>query len=55
MAVAMSDWAYEYGVGFSKIISMGNKADLNENDLIQELADDDMTDVIALYLESIEQ
>jgi len=54
MAVAFTDWAYEYGVGFSKIISMGNKADLNENDFMQELADDEQTHVIALYLESME-
>ncbi|MCH2189089.1 CoA-binding protein, partial [Candidatus Gracilibacteria bacterium] len=38
MAVAFTDWAYEYGLGFSKIISMGNKADLNENDFLQQLA-----------------
>ncbi len=55
MAVAFTDWAYEYGVGFSKIISMGNKADLCENDFLQELVDDEQTDVIALYLESMEQ
>lgn len=54
MAVAFTDWAYEYGLGFSKIISMGNKADLCENDFLEELADDEQTQVIALYLESIE-
>ncbi len=54
MAVAFTDWAYEYNVGFSKIISMGNKCDLSENDFLQELAHDKKTDVIALYLESIE-
>jgi len=54
MAVAFTDWAYEYGVGFSKIISMGNKADLCENDFLEELIHDKKTQVIALYLESIE-
>ena len=34
---------------------MGNKADLNENDFLAELAHDPDTEVIALYLESIEQ
>ncbi len=55
MAVAFTDWAYEYGVWFSKIISMWNKADLNENDFMQELIDDKQTHVITLYLESMEQ
>lgn len=55
MAVAFTDWAYDYGVGFSKIISMWNKAGIWENDLLQELAEDSKTEVIALYLESIEQ
>lgn len=54
MAVAFTDWAYEYGLGFSKIVSMGNKVDLCENDFLEELADDQQTQVIALYLESIE-
>jgi len=55
MAVAFTDWAYEYWVGFSKIISMWNKADLCENDFMQELVEDTQTHVIALYLESIEK
>ena len=55
MAVAFTDWAYRNGLGFSKIISMGNKADLCENDFLEELANDEKTHVIALYLESIEQ
>ncbi len=41
-------------VGFSKIISVGNKLDLNEIDLIEYLLDDDDTEQIHLYLESIE-
>ncbi len=53
MAVAIIDWAYESGVGFSKIISMGNKAGVTENDLLEYLGNDSKTKVILMYLESI--
>jgi acetyltransferase len=33
---------------------MGNKADVNENDLLENLAHDENTDVIVVYLESLE-
>lgn len=41
-------------VGFSKIISVGNKLNLNETDFIRYLASDPETEQIHLYLESIE-
>ncbi|AKB85892.1 acetate--CoA ligase alpha subunit [Methanococcoides methylutens] len=47
------DWADARGVGFSKFISLGNKADLSENDFLLEMADDDNTSVIAAYLEGV--
>lgn len=40
-------------VGLSKFISIGNKADINECDLLAYLKDDPETDVIALYLEDL--
>ena len=54
MAVAFTDWANEYDLGFSKIISMWNKADIWENELLLELEKDEKTKVIVMYLESIE-
>ncbi len=54
MAVAISDWAYTHNLGFSKIISLGNKAGVNEIDLLEYLAKDRSTRVILMYLESIE-
>jgi acetyltransferase len=50
---AILDWAKENGMGFSHFISLGNKIDLNENDLLRYLAKDDKTKVILCYLESI--
>ena len=40
------------GIGFSKFVSYGNRADLGEAELLEYLAGDPETDVIALYLES---
>jgi acetyltransferase len=40
-------------VGLCKFISIGNKADINECDLLEYLKDDPETEVIALYLEDL--
>jgi acetyltransferase len=55
LCVAILDWAANKGLGLGKVISFGNKADLNEVDFIQTLAEDKETKVIAGYLESIEE
>ena len=53
MLVAILDWSISVGIGFSKTISIGNKADISEIDLIEYLGDDSDTNVILCYLESI--
>lgn len=53
LCVAILDWALGEGVGFSKFISLGNKADLDEIDFLRFLADDESTKVILGYLEGI--
>ncbi len=53
MMVAIMDWSVAAGIGFSKVVSLGNKGDLTEIDIIEELADDDETAVILCYLEGI--
>ncbi|HEX6312771.1 MAG TPA: GNAT family N-acetyltransferase, partial [Acidimicrobiia bacterium] len=44
--------AGDIGLGLSSFVSLGNKADVSGNDLLQYWEDDDDTDVILLYLES---
>ncbi len=44
--------AEQIGLGISTFVSMGNKADVSGNDLIQYWDEDPETDVILLYLES---
>jgi acyl-CoA synthetase (NDP forming) len=41
------------GVRFSKVISYGNACDINESDLLEYLANDPDTKIIALYIEGI--
>jgi acetate---CoA ligase (ADP-forming) len=50
---AVIDYATGEGIGFSKFISVGNKADVNENDVLEYLRQDLKTKVILLYLEDI--
>ncbi len=53
-----SQAAYHFSeehVGFSKIISVGNKLDLDEISFIEYLLEDEDTQQIHLYLESIDQ
>ncbi|MCD6306095.1 MAG: CoA-binding protein [Deltaproteobacteria bacterium] len=45
----------EAHVGFSKIISVGNKLDLDEIDFVRYLLEDEETEQIHLYLESIQE
>ncbi len=53
LLAAIVDMARETSLGFSKLISIGNKADVNELTLIRELGEDAETKVIAGYLETI--
>lgn len=53
LCTSVLDYAEERSMGFSKFISFGNKADVNEIDLLDYLAADDKTAVIAMYLEDV--
>lgn len=47
------DWADRTNVGFSKFVSLGNKADMDENDFLEFFEKDTSTSVIAAYLEGV--
>jgi len=55
LLAAILDMANMNGIGFSKLFSIGNKADVDELDVIRALDSDPDTKVIAGYLESINQ
>jgi acetyltransferase len=46
------DYAGELNIGFSKFVSLGNKADISANDILEDLEKDRNTDIILMYLES---
>jgi acetyltransferase len=51
----MLDWAQRTNVGFSKFVSVGNKLDIDEADLLQYLRDDPLTKVIGMYIEGTDR
>ena len=53
VCVSVLDWAEQNRVGFSKFISVGNKLDIEEADLIDYLKDDDPTRMVMMYIEHI--
>lgn len=52
LGVAMLDYARDLNIGVSDFVSMGNKADVSGNDLIEWWGEDPRTRVVLLYLES---
>lgn len=46
------DWAAAEGIGVSRFASLGNRADVDEADMIAYLAGDPDTRVVAIYMES---
>jgi acetyl coenzyme A synthetase (ADP forming)-like protein len=52
LGLAILDYARRLGIGISSFVSVGNKADVSGNDLIQYWAEDADTSVILLYVES---
>jgi len=53
VGAALIDWASEEALGFSAFVSMGNRADVDEAELIDFFADDVSTKAIALYIEGV--
>ena len=52
LGLALLEKASERGLGFSAFVSIGNKADVSSNDLLEWWEEDEDTDVVLLYLES---
>jgi len=53
LCTAVLDFAADREFGFSKFISIGNKADVDELDLLKYLHQDARTEVIMIYLEEL--
>ena len=53
LGIALLDNAVRRGLGLTTFISAGNRVDVSGNDLLQYWEDDEATDVVMLYLESL--
>ncbi len=53
LGIVVLDLALAEDIGFSKFISMGNKADISDEEILLALADDDSTKVILGYIEGV--
>jgi len=53
ICAALVEDASAQGIGFSSVVSMGNKADTNEIDVLKMLANHKQTKVIVMYLEDM--
>jgi acetyl coenzyme A synthetase (ADP forming)-like protein len=52
LGLAMLEETARRSLGFSAFVSIGNKADVSSNDLLEWWEDDEATDLVLLYLES---
>jgi acyl-CoA synthetase (NDP forming) len=52
LGLALIEAAESRGIGLSAFVSIGNKADVSSNDLLERFEVDDATSMVALYLES---
>ena len=55
LCTAVLDFAADRDFGFSRFISIGNKADVDELDLLRYMHDDKDTEVIMIYLEELKK
>jgi len=53
ICTAILDWSVAEGIGFSRFVSLGNKADIDEVALLKAWNDDPQSRVILAYLEGI--
>jgi acetyltransferase len=55
VGAALMDWASQEQLGCSTFVSMGNRSDVDETDLIEYFAQDSHTRAIAAYLEGVKE
>lgn len=53
LMATMFNYGHDTGVGFSKLVSVGNQADVTENDVFEYLIEDPHTRAVCFYLEGL--
>jgi acetyl-CoA synthetase (ADP-forming) len=51
LGIAMMGWTNLYHIGVSAVVSMGNKAEIEEADMLDYFEDDDRTKAVLIYIE----
>lgn len=54
IGIAALGYANQHGLGISKFVSIGNKAVIDESDVLEYLIDDEETKIITMYVEDID-
>jgi len=55
LGIALMGWTITEKIGLSAIISVGNKSDIEDSDLLLWLAEDENTDVVLIYMEGVKE
>jgi acetyl coenzyme A synthetase (ADP forming)-like protein len=55
LGLALAEWTIDTGIGLCKVISTGNKSEVDDIDLIEYLNNDPSTGIIAMYVEGIKR
>ncbi|MBD3230278.1 MAG: hypothetical protein GF329_19020 [Candidatus Lokiarchaeota archaeon] len=53
LCTAVINYSYQESIGFSNFVSIGNKSDISDADLLYYFLEDEQTKVISIYIESI--
>ena len=55
LGISLMDWTIAERIGLSSVVSVGNKADIDDDDLLEFFAHDENTKAIAVYMEGIKE
>ncbi|MCC5873726.1 MAG: acetate--CoA ligase family protein [Gammaproteobacteria bacterium] len=55
LLTSVMDWAHSRNIGFSRLIALGSMSDVDFGDMLDELAEDEATRAILLYIEAVKQ
>ncbi|MBU7031781.1 MAG: acetate--CoA ligase family protein [Theionarchaea archaeon] len=55
LGISLMDWTIAEKIGLSSVVSVGNKADIDDDDLLEFFAQDENTKAITIYMEGIKE
>lgn len=55
LGISLMSWTIQERIGLSSVVSVGNKADIDDDDLLEFFAQDENTKAIAIYMEGLKE